>query len=409
MPHTPPHEGPTPITVHVPACSSEEHTWVADNDGMRSRRQMARSSGVYSSCVPARIADLELSIPTSLAADLAHAEAELAAFDAFTLTSLGQHTRSLGPFSAVLLRTEASSSSQIENLTVGARQLALAQVEQATSMNAHLVMNNVRAMEHASRVGSDISVRTLTDMHRALLDGHPDAGKLRDQLVWVGTSAITPLGAAHVAPQPELVVDALDDLITFMQRNDWPLIAQVAVAHAQFETIHPFTDGNGRTGRALVHLMLTHAGLMRVTAPISAGFLRDTDTYFRALTAFRRGDAGPIITLFVHACLLAARAGRQLVNDLTEWKTDAIGRAREAGAPPVALQIIDIAVSHPALTSAVAADLLGIHPNTAIRALTALERCGVLRETTGLRRGRVWVTPEVIALQDDFAPTYRRG
>ena len=85
---------------------------------------------------------------------------------------------------------------------------------------------------------------------------------------------------------------AIDDLMTFAARDDVPLLAQIAVAHAQFETIHPFTDGNGRTGRALVQAMLRNKGLTRqVTVPVSAGLLVDTDGYIAALTAYRDGDA----------------------------------------------------------------------------------------------------------------------
>ena len=111
-----------------------------------------------------------------------------------------------------------------------------------------------------------------------------------------------PIGATFVGPRHELVPGAVDDLIAFTQRDDISALPQIAVAHAQFETIHPFTDGNGRTGRALVQALLRNKGLTRqVTVPVSAGLLAGTDAYFDALTSYRSGDAAPIVERFTEA------------------------------------------------------------------------------------------------------------
>lgn len=137
-------------------------------------------------------------------------------------------------------------------------------------------------------------------MHEALLSAQQGwgeyAGTYRTNLVWVGTDGYSPRGAAHVGPQPELIAGAMADLLEFIERDDLPVVAQCAIAHAQFETIHLFADGNGRCGRALVHAILRNKGLSRNTAPpVSAGLLRDTEDYFAALTLFREGDASPIV------------------------------------------------------------------------------------------------------------------
>jgi Fic family protein len=92
-------------------------------------------------------------------------------------------------------------------------------------------------------------------------------------------------------PHHDHVPVLIDDLVAFARRTDIPLLTQAAVAHAQFETIHPFPDGNGRTGRALIHSMLRGHGLTHnVTVPVSAGLLTDTSAYFDALTAYREGE-----------------------------------------------------------------------------------------------------------------------
>lgn len=191
--------------------------------------------------------------------------------------------------SAVLLRTEASSSSQIENLTVGAKNLALETIDEGTSDNAAVVVGNVRAMEAALKLGDSMTENNILAMHEALLSAQRGwgkyAGTYRTNLVWVGTDGYSPRGAAHVGPQPELIAGAMADLLEFIKRDDLSVVAQCAIAHAQFETIHPFADGNGRCGRALVHAILRNKGLSRnTTPPVSAGLLHDTEDYFAALT-----------------------------------------------------------------------------------------------------------------------------
>lgn len=123
-------------------------------------------------------------------------------------------------------------------------------------------------------------------MHLALLGAHDphSAGRWRDEAVWIGRSSRSPIGAEYVAPHQSRVIHAIDDLIAYINREDIPVLEQAAIAHAQFETIHPFTDGNGRTGRALIHSMLKAKGLTRnVTVPVSSGWLGQPDVYYRAL------------------------------------------------------------------------------------------------------------------------------
>ncbi len=138
------------------------------------------------------------------------------------------------------------------------------------------------------------------------------------------------VGAVRPA-RPHRVPAAIDDLMAFAARDDVPLLAQIAVAHAQFETIHPFTDGNGRTGRALVQAMLRNKGLTRqVTVPVSAGLLADTDGYIAALTAYRDGDAAPIVERFAEAS-----AGRPPTAGNWSPNCARSGRAGTTGSPRV--------------------------------------------------------------------------
>ncbi|WP_203567524.1 Fic family protein [Aestuariimicrobium ganziense] len=401
----------TPSPCPVPPVGTQDAYWVADNDGTASRAAMAAASGPYSTTVPARLSDLDLRVPSDLAAAAEDAASALARFDSQATARLGAEG-SLGPMKAILLRTEASSSSQIENLTVGARQLALAEIGQSVSLNARLVIGNVRAMMAANTLATRLDEQSILDMHRALMEGHHDeAGQYRGQLVWVGTSGISPRGAVHVAPAAALVPDAMADLVQFVTREDVQVVVQTAVAHAQLETIHPFADGNGRTGRALVHAMMRAKGLVTsVTAPVSAGLLTDTTTYFDALQAFRAGDARPIVERFCEAAMFAAASGTRLVDQLAEEVTAsmellaATRLRRQAGA----WRVLPRLVGQPIVNAAWLQQSLDMNAVGAQRALRQLVDAGVVVERTGFQRNRVWEHRGILAILDGWAASIRR-
>lgn len=392
----------------------EEHYWVADDNGMVSRGQLAAASGAYESTIPARIADYSPRLSPDLGADVEEAVGALARFDAYARGRLGTDNPTLGPMSTILLRTESTSSSQIENLTVGARQLALAELDQSNSDNAKVVVGNVRAMEAALALADRLDEDAILAMQAELLSRQrgweEHAGNYRKGLVWVGSTSVSPRGAQHIAPQADLVPEAMADLVRFMHRDDLPVLVQAAVAHAQFETIHPFGDGNGRTGRAVVHAILKAKGVVtHTTAPVSAGLLIQTEEYFDALGAFRDGDARPIVERFTAASRFAASSGSGLVDDLAD-QVDA-SRQRMAGLrrQASAWKVLPSLVAQPVVNARFLADHLGLSDMTAQRALGQLTEAGVLEERTGLRRNRVWQDAGILRVLDAYAQRLRRG
>jgi len=402
------------LHVPVPEVGFEEHYWIAENDGMQSRRQMAVASGPYRSTVTPSIADIRLNIPSEVVSDIEEAAASLASFDSYTAVKFGDSI-TIGPMTSILLRTESASSSQIENITVSARQLALAEIGESSSVNARTVIANVRTMEAATALSDRIDNQTILDMHRELLAGQSGweshAGQFRNQLVWIGPSGVTPVGASHVAPQSELVPSAIKDLVKFIARDDLPIIAQMAIAHAQFETIHPFVDGNGRTGRALVHAMLRNKGLVtRATPPISAGLLTNTQEYFSALTSYRKGDAQPIIERFAAASRFASVTGVQLVDELYRHVEDGRDQLKSLNLRPQAgaWAVLPLLIANPIIDSRFLRERLSIGPQAALSALTQLEKAGILMESSGLRRNRVWQHPGILKTLDAYAAKNRR-
>lgn len=381
---------------------------------MYSRAEVKRQTGTYSAAVTAPIAEQRIDIPSSLSADVEEAARGLTDFDTYAGRTLGPADAALGPMSAILLRTESASSSRIEQLTTSSKQLALAEIGEGAKANALAVIGNVRAMEAAVRLSEKIDAQSILDMHAELLADSATlsehAGAWRRELVWIGGDNAGPRGAAYVAPQHQHIPEAIDDVVAFTERADVPAIVQIAIAHAQFESIHPFVDGNGRTGRALVQAMLRNRGIVStISVPISAGLLVDTATYFEALTAFREGDAGPIIRRFADASRYATVTGRGLVDSLA-GELEA-SKSRLAGVRPQAMawKVLPRLVGQPVVTTRFVKHELGVNDATAIRALDTLAGRGVVVETSGAKRNRVWEHRGILSVLDEYAASIRRS
>mgnify|MGYP003585653888 CR=1 FL=1 len=399
--------------IAIPAITQESHEWVPVDGGLHSRSELRRQRGPYQSVIPATIAQWRPVLSAAISADVEDATRALVDFDTYSLRILGAEDPTIGPMSAVLLRTESASSSQIENLTTSARQLALAELGQTDRPNALTVVGNVRAMEAALRLSECIDESAILAMHRELLSRQPGfqryAGTFRDQLVWIGRSNAGPRGADFIAPQPDRIAGSVRDLIALIARDDLPVLVQTAVAHAQFETVHPFVDGNGRTGRALAQALLRNKGLAsHTTVPISAGLLTDTANYFEALTAYRGGDAGPIVRVFAQASRFASVTGRRLVDGLAAQVAEARERLRGVRPQAAAWQVVPRLVGQPVVNTTYLVEELALTRVTATRALDLLTERGVLIERTGKRRNRVWQHTGILDVLDAYARNIHR-
>ena len=136
---------------------------------------------------------------------------------------------------------------------------------------------------------------------------------------WIGGSDFSPRGALYIPPPPETVPGYMDDLVTFADRGDMPALLQAAIAHAQFESIHPFTDGNGRIGRALINTILRRRGATtRVVVPLASALVARRENYFDALGSYRSGDLAPLAGIFVRSTRIAAAESRITAQRLHE-------------------------------------------------------------------------------------------
>ncbi|MGO2110647.1 MAG: Fic family protein [Pseudoclavibacter sp.] len=354
----------------------------------------------YRASVPQNIADLNPSIPPSIAGELERATLELRAFD-------DEFGGELSAFATLLVRSEALSSSQIERVDAKARQVVAAEIGESDRSGARLIAAAGSSLRSALTEASDVGADLARGIHASLLADQPRLapGEWRSDPIWVGTSSTSPHGADFVAPPAELVPELMADWSAFAARDDVPAFAQALIAHAQFETIHPFRDGNGRTGRALLQAQLRRRGITRrALVPVSAGLLTDTDGYFNALASYQAGDAAPILRAGREAVTRSVANATQLVEEVRSIRT----RFRETlsiRAHSRAWDVLDYAIDQPVFTARLAAERLGIAPSNVQRHLDRLVDDRVLQASTSAhrRRGRVYRAQDILDALDRFA------
>lgn len=310
-----------------------------------------------------------------------------------------------------LLRAEALGSSLIEGLRASNKRVALAAYEPlAADGTARAVANNVKAMERAINVGvagAGFTLDDLLDIHRVLLEGTSEtrfAGIVRTDQNWIGGRGTIPVDAAFIPPPPDRVPELLEDLVSFVNRDDLPAVAQAAVAHAQFETIHPFGDGNGRTGRCLIHVIFRRRSLTPLfVPPVSVVLAASARRYIAGLTDFRDGRADDWIGSFADALNASATATRSLWVQIDSLLGDLIARAGNPRSDSVARKIIVGLPAQPIVSAEIASVRYHVTPTAARAALNRLQEAGVLAPTrVGRRRDREWASEELFQLLDAF-------
>jgi Fic family protein len=376
----------------------------------------------YEAYVPDLLVGRTFRLDGSVAADVADAERAIATLDA-TAVALA-NTEALA---RLLLRAESVASSFIEGLVVGGRRLLGAEAarvagETDIDVTADEVLGNIDAMTWAVEslsTADALTVDGLLHVHERLLARtrlREHAGQIRSVQNWIGGSSFNPCSAAFVPPPPDHVEELLVDLCAFVDDDSLPAVAQAAIAHAQFETIHPFVDGNGRTGRALIHVVLRRRGVApRILPPISLVLATWSQSYIEGLTATRyRGRAESIaahdginnwIGLFAAACRRAvenAVAFEDRVATIQEEWRAAAGTVRRGSAADL---LIGALPGAPVVSVSSAAGLIGRSFQATNQAMTRLEAAGVVRQINVGRRNRAFEAPAIV---DAFAALERQ-
>lgn len=310
-----------------------------------------------------------------------------------------------------LLRAESVASSRIEGLIVSHRHLARAFFSPDKHDTAAEVVANVRAAEEAIELAStakEITRDTLLEIHRTLFAGTPHeehAGIVREEQNWIGGLSSNPSTADFVPPPPEFVEPALQDLLRFINRGDLPPALQAAITHAQFETIHPFLDGNGRVGRILIHVILRRRGVTpRYVPPVSLVLAGQAETYIRGLTSYRFSEPEEWYDIFADALEMSATKAREFAGRVAALQGEWIEQAGNPRPQAGARKLIGVLPAHPVVSAATAQGLIDASsPVTAYSAIERLVRAGVLREIKiGKKRDQLWESVGLFDLLDSF-------
>jgi Fic family protein len=351
----------------------------------------------YDAFIPEPVAGVDVALPGEVAGVVSDAEKAIADLN----RAAGPE---LMPLARLLLRTESIASSKVEGMQVDARSLARAEANQETGRrvgsSAAEILANIDAMQLSIERAADLEgVRPadLLDIHRVLLERAPNAqiaGTFRTSQNWIGGNDYNPCGAAFVPPPPGEVDRLLDDLCAFVNDVALPPLVQAAIAHAQFETIHPFADGNGRTGRALVQVVLRRRGLTPAfVPPISVVLAREKDRYLNGLTLFREDRLAEWIELFAAATAEAAMLAAHYTTRVGELQAKWRERLREHANPradAAAWSLITVLPAHPIITVPVAVAATGRTKPAVANAIDQMEAAGILTRLTESARNRAW-------------------
>ncbi|GGR72920.1 Fic family protein [Nocardioides luteus] len=352
--------------------------------------------------LPPYIADLDLVLERPVAAMTTASAGALRHLDLV-------HGRTMAELNHLQLRTEAIDSSKIEHVEASLADYGRALLGIGANASAVSMASATQAMERliqeadtSRKITSDAILRA----HGDLFARHPDeaagAGRFRTVQNWVGGSDYSPRDTMHVPPPPETVVEYIEDLVAFANRDDLAPIAQAAIVHAQFESIHPFIDGNGRIGRALIHAVLRRRRASRhLTVPIASALVAHRDRYFAALHDYRAGTPATIIAMLAASTTIATTESWKTAEALESIRQ---GWGKTAGSPrpgSAAYRLLDLLTAEPILNAGLVTEQLGVEDPQGT--IDGLERVGVLSRIKRTRRSPVWVAPAVLAEVEDLS------
>lgn len=359
--------------------------------------------------VPTRLADRDLTLDARSVAGAARAQAAV---------EHGAETmpEDCAALARLLLRAEGVASSFIEGVTAPVVDIVLAEADEsgAPSAAAWVAANLAAVTEaiEAARSGP-LTIDSLCDWHRTLMTGSPTpaqhVGILRSEQGWIGGTS--PLDAHLVTPPPEEVPALVDDLIAYVKRDDVDPVSQAAVAHAQFEIIHPFADGNGRVGRVLIAWVLVRRLSLVTPPPVSARIAANVGGYSSGLVLFRMGDHDAWVRWFADAVSGAGRAQQELIASVErlqrEWRErlgEPRAESRRVRSDAAAWRVLDLLPRRVVLTGPIVASELAIPLKSANAALRDLVDAGVVVEHGTLqpsgrgRPSRLYTSAELLGL-----------
>jgi Fic family protein len=315
------------------------------------------------------------------------------------------------PLALLLLRAEGVASSYVEGLRTPLADVAAAEIGDTSNATAAWVADNLTAVRYAlDGAGRNLTIEDIHKWHRRLMG---PTGRLPREMVgtfrtvqsWIGGTS--PRSASFVPPQPERVEDLVADLVSFVNADWVDPITQAAVAHAQFETIHPYGDGNGRIGRILIGWILAHRTGIAIPPPVSVFIARDPGGYLAGMTRFRLGELDPWVEWLAAELQYSSEATQALLVRSEQLLEDWSRRIDDLRADATARLVLPLMVEHPVVSSDLVANRVAVSERAARAALALLAERGILdpyeKATAGPGRPRrFWVATELIVMTTNW-------
>lgn len=375
-----------------------------------------RWRGSYEFYVPGKLCNMDIDLDLDVLNDLMRAQSDLRELD----TRI-EHLQDTDGLARLLLRSEAVSSSFIEGLSVGVMRLLRSELDHSGDLWTHdetaaAVLSNIEAMKHAvldASLSDRLSVEDILDIHRALCANtplEPYGGMLKTYQNWVGGNSYNLKDADYIPPAPEYVEELLEDIAMFCDRPDVPSVLKAALVHAQFESVHPFVDGNGRCGRALIHTVLRRSEPdLSFVPPVSLIMATHSKSYTSALNGFRFDDADTLaahrginewVSFFAGAVSSACAEAFRIEEDRRElirsWK-QRLGSVRAGSAADL---LLDRMVGQPLFTIKEAAEDIGRSIPATSAAVNALLEAGIIETVSAKNRNRVFKAPDAVNMMN---------
>lgn len=348
----------------------------------------------YTATIPPSIADLPLTAPPALAEACRAALVDIGVLE----RTYADQVATLEPF---LLRTEAIASSRIEEELTTVDQLARAQHGIRAPRTARTVKGAIDGLALlVERSASGVDLDDILAAHRPLMADDAEekwyAGQLRTVQNWIGGSNRSPAGAVHVPPEPGRVPELMDDLVAFMRRTDIDPMLHAAVAHAQFESIHPFTDGNGRVGRSLINGLWRYRGVTaRMAVPVASAIVADRERYFELVNGYRTGDVEALTAYLADATARAAEEAAVSAGRLVALPDQWHERVRPRGGSAAAA-LLPLLPGRPIVDAHDVTRMTGVSQARAYATIERLVEADVLRPITQSKRDMTWAAGEVL-------------
>lgn len=324
------------------------------------------------------------------------------------LNELSTRIPNIALFVSMYVRKEALLSSQIEGTQATLDDILDPAIEANTNRNVEEVINYIKAIEYATKGMQELPIcgRLLRETHSVLMEHargeEKNPGEFRHSQNWIGPQGSNLKNATYVPPNPEDMQKAMSDLEKFINiSDDLDPLMKIALVHYQFETIHPFLDGNGRIGRLLITLFLIEKGVLKYPTLYISYFLKRNrvEYYDRMMEVRLKGTFEQWIKFFLKALMESAQDAIETIDLLLELhKKNHVKIQGIKSAQKTASKVFDYIEKQPILDIKKASDDLGLSFNTVSKAINNLVGIGILKQTQSASRNRCFAYEEYLAI-----------